>query len=571
MSGNGESPAGTIGSGSGAAVIGLIERAVRSYLGSIGAGDAPFEVDLQTPRKPEHGDWATSVAMKLAKTLRRKPLEIAQGIVDHFEENELVAKPEVAPPGFINLRAGAGSAAQTLDRVLGEGDRFGRTNTYAGEKCLVEFVSANPTGPLHIGHGRNAVVGDTLARIYDAAGYAVEREYYYNDAGVQMTLLGRSLLIRYQQACGMDVPFPEEGYKGDYMRDIAAQLRSEIGDSKKDSNDIPFFTKYAADHIMEFIRRDCAALGIGFDRYFSETSLHTAGKVTEVIERLKAKGRVYEQEGALWLKTTDCGDEKDRVVRKSDGTNTYLAPDIAYHEDKFQRGYSRMVNVLGADHHSYVVRLKAAIKGLGYDPEKLHPVLIQMVGVIHEGEAKKLSTRGGDFIPLSEILNELGPDIVRFFFLMRATDSQLVFDIDLAKKQSMDNPYYYIQYAHARCNSLLRKAEEVGVPWKPGEKAKAERLAAPEERDILLAIDRLSSAVDDAAKKDEPLPVVNYLRDLATTFHGYFSAGNRDAQLRCIQPEDRELTQARLTLIVALRQTLANGLRILGLTPMERL
>lgn len=564
-----------------AEIVALLERAVAAYLKSVRAADVSAEVELQVPRNLDHGDWATNVAMKLAKALKKKPLEIAEGIVQHLETGDVIESPQAAPPGFINLRVAKGSGKQLIERILGEGEGYGRSNAFAGERVLVEFVSANPTGPLHIGHGRNAVVGDTLARIYDSAGFKVEREYYYNDAGVQMGLLGRSLMVRYRQACGQQVEFPADGYKGDYMKDIAAKLHAEIGDSKAASDDTQFFTDYAASKIMEMISADLATLGIRFDHYFSESSLHMSGKVELVLERLRREGRIYEQEGAWWLKTKEFGDEKDRVVRKSDGTTTYLAPDIAYHEDKFARGYTRLVNVLGADHHSYVVRLKAAVKSLGHDPETLHAVLIQMVGVKRGDVTVKLSTRAGEFDPLGDILKEMaplnsvrahiGPDVVRFFFLMRATDSQLVFDLDLAKQQSMDNPYFYIQYAHARCCSLLAKAEESGMPWKPSVPVEVDLLSAPEERAILFQLGRLPAVIVEAAKKDEPLPVVNYLKDLATAFHAYFSAGNKDAKLRCIQTDEPALTQARLTLIVALRQVVANGLRLLGLTPIDRL
>jgi arginyl-tRNA synthetase len=554
-----------------ARLIGLLEQASRDYLHSIDAADLEARVELQIPRNPDHGDYACNLPLQWAKPLRRKPLEIAHGIAAFLKDSRLIEAPDVAPPGFINLHLAPAALAGIVVGVQDLGERYGRSQAHAGARALVEFVSANPTGPLHIGHGRNAVVGDTLARLYEAAGYGVEREYYFNDAGVQMNLLGRSLRARYLQACGRDEPLPEDGYKGDYMLDLARSLQLEAGDAKVGESDIRYFTDYAADAIMKMIRADLDTLGIRFDTYFSETSLHRDGRVDAALQRLREKDRVYEKDGAIWLRTTDFGDDKDRVIRKSDGSWTYLMPDIAYHIDKFGRGFDLLVNVLGADHHSYVARLKAAIAGLGLDPTALHPVLIQMVGVQESGETKKLSTRSGDFDPLSGILAELGPDIVRFFFLMRAADSQLTFDLDLARQRTMDNPYWYIQYAHARCCSLLGKADETGQPWAGGAHAQLERLAAPEERTIIFQIARLPGVILEAVAKDEPLPVTTFLRELATAFHAYFTAGNNDTALRVLQADDPELTQAQLTLIAALRTTLANTLRLLGLTPIDRL
>jgi arginyl-tRNA synthetase len=552
-------------------LISHLEQAAREYLRSIEGPELPIRIELQIPRNPDHGDFACNLPLQWAKALKRKPLDIAEGLRPFIRDPTLIQSPEIAPPGFINLRLAPPALAEVLTVALARGLEYGRSGTNGGSRVLVEFVSANPTGPLHIGHGRNAVVGDTLARLYEAAGYAVQREYYFNDAGVQMGLLGRSLRARYLQACGRNEPLPEDGYKGDYMIDLAHELKAEVGESRIDESDVQFFTDFAAASIMKMIRADLDALDIRFDTYFSESSLHRDGRVDAALARLRERDRVYEQDGAIWLRTTDFGDDKDRVIRKSDGSWTYLMPDIAYHIDKFGRGFDRLVNVLGADHHSYIARLKAALAGLGYDPSALHPVLIQMVGVQESGETKKLSTRSGDFDPLSGILAELSPDIVRFFFLMRAADSQLTFDLDLARQKTMDNPYWYIQYAHARCCSLMAKAEETGQAWSGGVKAELEHLSAPEERAIILQIARLPGVVLEAVAKDEPLPMTTYLRELATAFHAYFTAGNNDDALRVLQADAPPLTQARLTLIAALRTTLANGLRLLGLSPIDRL
>ncbi len=552
-------------------LVSLLEKAAAAYLKSIDGPEIPVAVELQIPRKAEHGDFACNLPLQWARHLKRKPLEIAEGFVPFVHDPSLIDPPEVAPPGFINLRLATPAIAEIVRNVLVTGADYGRSTVNAGSRTLVEFVSANPTGPLHIGHGRNAVVGDTLARLYEATGTTIEREYYFNDAGVQMSLLGQSLRARYLQACGRETPFPENGYKGDYMIDLGKSLQAEVGDSKIDESDLHFFTDFAATAIMKMIREDLETLGIRFDTYFSETTLHRDGRVEKALEHLRAMGRVYEKDNALWLKTEEFGDDKDRVIRKSDGDYTYLMPDIAYHEDKFSRGFDRLINVLGGDHHGYVARLKAAVAAMGRDPDALHCVMIQMVGVQEAGETRKLSTRAGDFEPLASILEELGADIVRFFFLMRAADSQLTFDLDLARQRTMDNPYWYIQYAHARCCSLLAKAAESGQTWEHGQSAALDRLSAPEERAIIFQIARLPTVVIEAVAKDEPLPVTTYLRELATAFHSYFSAGNANAALRVLQSEDAALTQARLTLIAALKLTLANGFRLLGLTPIDRL
>lgn len=553
------------------AIESLLAEGLGQYLATLENPPAAPEIQLEIPRNTEHGDWASTVALRLAKPMRMNPLAVAEGIVRHMPASDLIEPPVIIKPGFINLKLAVGAVRRLIELVLTQGKQFGHSDTFKGHRVLVEFVSANPTGPLHIGHGRGAVVGDSLARIFAAAGYDVTREYYYNDAGVQMRLLGRSLQVRYLQALGEDIPFPEDGYKGDYMSEIAEKLKSERGDALRGEQDTRPFTDYAADFIMNLIRDDLDALRIHFDSYFSETTLHTEGKVEQVLARLKELGKIYDSEGAWWLRTSEYGDEKDRVVRKSDGNFTYLAPDIAYHEHKFQRGYDRLVNVLGADHHGYVPRLRAAVEALGYRHDQLDCVIIQMVAVERAGTAMKLSTRAGDFITLKEVIDEVGADVTRFLFLTRAADSQMVFDFALAKDTSMNNPVYYVQYAHARCCSLLRKAEELGQPWQGGQGADLSLLSTPEEKTIVRQMDRFAQVVVDVAKQAEPMPLTAYLHDMATSFHTYFTAGNKNEGLRVIQADNPELTQARLSLIVALRQIFANALELLGVVPIERL
>ena len=386
-----------------------------------------------------------------------------------------------------------------------------------------------------------------------------------------MRTLGESLRVRYLQALGEQVDFPENGYKGDYMVELGERLKAERGDALRAETDTQPFTDFAAGHILKLIEEDLDRLRIRFDSYFSETTLHKEGKVAAALEKLRGRGKIYEQDGAQWITSAEYGDEKDRVVVKSDGNYTYLAPDIAYHEFKFERGFDRLVTVLGADHHGYIPRLKAAIAALGHRPEQLDVVLVQMVAVERGGQPVKLSTRAGDFITLKEVLDEVGVDVTRFLFLTRSGDSQMVFDFELAKDTSMDNPVYYVQYAHARCCSLMRKAEELGIAWQGMEGVDLARLAASEERAIAHQIDRLPAVIAEAAAQAEPILLTAYLRELATAFHGFFTAGNQDDRLRVVQPGDPALTQARLALIVALRTTLANALGLLGVNPIDRL
>ncbi|MCE5229674.1 arginine--tRNA ligase [bacterium] len=553
------------------AIEDILRAGVEQYLESVGAQAEMPEISLEVPRNAEHGDWASSLPLRLCKGLKKNPFEVAEGIVAAMPASSLIEPPQVARPGFINFRLAAGSVEHLIRRVLELGEKYGQSDTFKNERVLVEFVSANPTGPLHIGHGRGAVIGDTLARIFAAAGYGVSREYYYNDAGVQMKTLGESLRIRYLQALGEDIPFLENGYKGDYMVELGEKLKAERGDSMRGVTDTQPFTDYAANFIIGLINEDLERLRIHFDTWFSETTLHKEGKVKQALDELESRGKLYEQDGAKWLASAEYGDEKDRVVIKSDGNYTYLAPDIAYHAYKFERGFTRLVNVLGADHHGYIPRLKAAIQALGHRPDQLDCVLVQMVAVERAGEAMKLSTRAGDFITLKEVLDEIGVDVTRFLFLTRTADSQMVFDFELAKDTSMDNPVYYVQYAHARCCSLMRKAEEVGQAWENGEGADLGLLTAPEEKALAHQMDRFPQIVIEAARQAEPVLVTSYLRDLATAFHGYFTAGNKDLSLRVVQENNPALTQARLTLIAALKQTFANALELLGVTPLERL
>jgi arginyl-tRNA synthetase len=552
-------------------VTSLIHQGITRVMENAGLTPPDEEFHLEQPRNPEHGDWACNAAMKLAKSLKMNPMTIAEGIVEQIPGNNLIDQPEVARPGFINLRMSGHAVSRLISDILEAGGHYGQSNEGNGRKVLIEFVSANPTGPLHIGHCRGAVIGDVLARLFTAAGYEVSREYYYNDAGVQMEKLGLSLRARYLHALGDDVTFPEDGYQGDYMKDIARQVHESHGDSLRDECDISVFTNLATAPILKMIEHDLESLRIHFDSWFSETSLHQSGQVKDVIKRLKEHDHIYEKDGAWWLKTVDHGDEKDRVVIKSDGNYTYLTPDIAYHEYKFNRGFEKLINVMGADHHGYIPRLKAAVKALGHEAGQLDCPLVQMVSIQRDGQTDKMTTRGGVFITLKQVIEDIGPDVTRFLFLIRSLDSQMTFDFDVARDTSMDNPLYYVQYAHARCSSIRARAEGAGFPVGSFDTADLLRLNRLEEKAIVRQMDRLPHVVLQSVREVDPMPMTVYLRDLATAFHSYYSEGNRNPELRVIREDDRELAISRLALIAGLRQTLANGLKLLGIEPLHRL
>lgn len=546
-----------------------LRDSLQPYFSELGlTGDAAPAVAVELPRQREFGDLATPLAMQLSKPLKRAPLAIAEEIVARLPQNDLIAKADVVKPGFINFTLSAKALHDLMHFVEENNTDFPRGAPDKPHRAMIEFVSANPTGPLHVGHGRNAIVGDTVARVLEMGGHSVHREYYYNDAGVQMRNLGESLRLRYLQECGDAVEFPEDLYQGDYMIDIARQLKTEKGDSLKQSADLPFFTKYAADILMESIAADCRDLDVRHDEYFSETTVHKNGEVEEALDRLRANGDLYESEGAQWVRTTKYGDDKDRVVIKADGNYTYLAPDIAYHLDKAKRGYDLLVNVLGADHHGYVPRLKGAFQAMGYPPGMIHCIIIQMVRLKNQ---PKLSTRRGDFLTLREMIDELGKDVVRFFLLMRNADSQMEFDWALAKEASDKNPVYKCQYAHARMCSLFRKAAEVGVEWGSIAASPLDRLTVPEERNLMRTISLLPETVRRCCLALEPQPLTAYALDLATDFNQWFSLGNSSPEARVIVPEDADLTRARLALVRATQIALRTSLALVGVSAPERM
>lgn len=521
-------------------------------------------LDFTPTKDPAHGDLSTNAAMILAKPLKKPPRELAQHFVDALNKNDLVEEASIAGPGFINVTIANSILIDMLNSIIHNGVGYGRSNRYAGNTALVEFVSANPTGPLHVGHVRGAIVGDGAAELLKAVGYEVTREYYYNDAGVQMEMLGRSVNTRYQQLWGREVELPENGYKGDYIRIIAAALKTARGDELLDCDDWRPFTEFAADVLMSIIMDDLRRLRVNFDTTFSERTLHENGAVQKTLDDLAAKGATYEKENAVWLKTTDHGDDKDRVLVKSDGEPTYVTPDIAYHCEKYSRGFDRLVNVMGHDHHSQVERVKIALSVFDYDISNLIYLLNQMVSIQRNGEKIKLSTREGQFMTLADMVDDLGADVTRYFFAQRSYSSQMVFDWDLAKQQSMENPVYYLQYVHARACSMQDKTDEKGVPFTLGE-YNPEPLTAERERLLLLKLFYFPQVVMDAAEKLELNQIPAYLEDLAKAFHGYYQVQ------RVLDADDPEGSAARLHLVLAVRQVMRNGLSILKVEAPERM
>ncbi len=553
---------------------------------------------IERARDPSHGDFATNVAMVLAKASRSKPRDLAQRVVDALPASDLVAEVSIAGPGFINFRLREDAHLGLVSGIIAQGQAYGRSGLGAGKRVQVEFVSANPTGPLHVGHGRGAAYGAAVADLLEAIGFDVHREYYVNDAGRQMDILATSIWLRYLELCGEDLPFPSNGYKGDYVWDIAATLHREHGDVYRHTCD-EVFADISADEpaggdkelhvddliarakhllgdnryryvfelglntIVDDIRDDLSLFGVDYQEWYSERSLTESGAVNKVIERLRAAGQVYEKAGALWFRSTGFGDEKDRVVVRDNGQTTYFASDIAYHLDKLERGFDRVIDVWGADHHGYVPRVKAALTALGEDPKRLDVLLVQFAILYRGGEKAQMSTRSGEFVTLRELRKEVGRDAARFFYVMRKCEQHLDFDLDLAKSQSADNPVYYVQYAHARIASVFRQAVEKGIPAEPTPgSANLERLNEAHERAMLKTLARYPEVLESAALNEEPHQLTHYLRELANDFHTYYNAHQ-------FLVDDAQLRDARLKLILAARQVLRNGLNLLGVSAPE--
>lgn len=535
----------------------LLKEALEKLKESSGVKQLPSPY-LEAPQEARHGDLSTNVALQIAKQSALPPLKIAEDIVGFIASRSSVfSRIEVAPPGFINFFFKPEIFYPIIDRIIKENGRYGCSNSGEGKRVLLEFVSANPTGPLTVAHGRHAAVGDSLARLLTAAGYTVVKEYYYNDSGRQMELLGRSLQARYKEVRGAKVDFPEDSYHGEYLKELAQKIVKV-----DDETDIGFFSSFAEEGIFAGIKEDLLEFGIDFDSWVKEGNLHESGFVDRVIEELKEKGEVYEEKGALWLKSSSFGDEKDRVIRRRNGKTTYIAPDIAYHRQKYERGFDLLIDLFGPDHHGYSPRLWAALAALGYDREKLKIIIVQLVSLYRGGEKMSMSTRKGDFVTLRHLLDEVGRDVARFFFLMRKTDSHLNFDIELAKSQSLENPVYYIQYAHARSASIMRVAQDVASV---DEGDDLSYLKEKEEIAIMKKLAQFPDVITDCAKNLEPQILTGYLQDLAKAFHSYYN------HFRVINPDDCHLTGARLKLVKAVKTVIANGLNLLGIPPREKM
>jgi arginyl-tRNA synthetase len=564
------------------------------------AGDVDFSVD--SPRDPKHGDFAVNAAMVLARRAGRPPRELAEAIIEALRAvdgaGDLVSL-EVAGPGFINLRLNPDLWLRALERVVASGDRYGRTEVGQGKKVIVEYVSANPTGPMHVGHGRNAVTGDGVQRLLRWAGYDVTREYYVNDFGAQVLTLARSVHLRYQEALGRTVVFPAKAYPGEYVKEIAAALASEFGGIYLDAPEaewLELFRDRAVEHVLGMIRGDLGAIQIEFDRWSSEKALYESGTVERFLRDLEARDLVYvgqlpppkskkgapappppagpDEEGIAatdlltLFRSSNFGDEVDRPVKKADGTPTYFCADIAYHWEKRQRA-DLLIDVLGADHGGYVARLKAAMQALGHSRDDVHVVLIQMVNLTRGGQAVKMGKRAGNVVWLREVVDEVGCDATRYIFLTRRSDAPLDFDLELAKKQTLDNPVFYVQYGHARLHAIFRKAAEVGVALPDFDLEDARRLTVPEELDLVRRIAAFPDLLAGAAQAFEPHRVVFYLQDIIAAFHSWYTQGKRTGER--VLGSDPATTRARLFLCRALAQVLANGLSVLGVSAPERM
>jgi arginyl-tRNA synthetase len=525
------------------------------------------EIALEVPKEKAHGDFATNIAMQLTRIARKNPREIAAQVVDELDRGAgNIRDVQIAGPGFINFFMDRSFLVRVLEEIKEKGTTYGRSNTGRGEKVNVEFCSANPTGHLHLGHARGSAVGDALSNILEAAGYDVTREYYINDAGNQMNMLALSLEARVLEALGQDAVFPEDGYRGQEIIDIAKELAQEVGDrllQMEREERLAYVKEVGKQKLLAKIKADLEKYRVKFDVWFSELSLYEADAIEQTIAELKEKGYTYEADGALWLRSTAFGDDKDRVLIKQDGSFTYLTPDIAYHRDKLKRGHDRLINIWGADHHGYIPRMKAALNSLGHDADQLEVVITQMVKLYQGGELVKMSKRTGKAVTMEELMDEVGVDAARYFFVMRSPDAHLDFDMDLAVSQSNANPVYYVQYASARIASVFRLAEEKGMEpsWDANVLA---RLTLEQELDLIQKLGEFAEEVAVSAQQLAPHRVVRYLYDLATLFHSYYNEHR-------VITDDAELSQARLALFAGVRQVLRNGLSLIGVSAPERM
>ncbi|NDP43354.1 MAG: arginine--tRNA ligase [Aromatoleum sp.] len=541
---------------------------MESWLASGLAAVAPERLGtpivVERPKQAAHGDFATNVALQHAKALKRNPREFAQALVAALPASEMVTKTEIAGAGFINIFLSPAARQTAVTRIFAERERYGFSNVRRGERVMVEFVSANPTGPLHVGHGRQAALGDALATLLESQGASVTREFYYNDAGQQIQNLAISVRVRAQELLGEHATMPEDGYRGEYIREIAQRYLDEVG---HDLGDIEAIRRFAVAELREEQDRDLQAFGVKFDNYYLESSLYTDGRVEATVERLTSSGKTYSEDGALWLRTTDYGDDKDRVMRKSDGGYTYFVPDVAYHVTKWERGFVKAINVQGSDHHSTITRVRAGLQAVGLGIPAGYPdyVLHKMVTVMKGGEEVKISKRAGSYLTLRELIDEVGRDAVRFFLVSRKADSEFTFDVDLARSQSENNPVYYVQYAHARVCSVLKQA---GIPVASAmaELADADLapLTSPYEEVLLRRLADFPGELALAARDLAPHLATFYLKELAGDFHSYYNAER-------FLVDDVRLQRARLALAAASGQVIRNGLAVLRIAAPEQM
>lgn len=524
-------------------------------------------VILETPKEKAHGDYSTNMAMQLARVAKKAPRQIAEQLIGNFDKSKAsIEKIEIAGPGFINFYMDNSYLTDLIPAILEAGDNYGESNVGNGEKIQVEFVSANPTGDLHLGHARGAAVGDSLCNVLAKAGYDVSREYYINDAGNQINNLALSVEARYFQAFGMDKPMPEDGYHGADIIGIGKTLAEEFGDkyvNVSDQERFDAFREYGLKYEMEKLKQDLENFRVKFDVWYSETSLYQNGKIDVALDALRANGHIYEEDGATWFRSSELGDDKDRVLIKQDGSYTYLLPDVAYHKDKLERGFEKLINIWGADHHGYIPRMKAAIEALGYEREALEVEIIQLVHLYKNGEKMKMSKRTGKAVTMRDLIDEVGLDAVRYFFAMRSADTHMDFDLDLAVSQSNENPVFYAQYAHARINSILRSAAEQGLIFDI--EADFKHIQTEKEIDLLKKLGEFPLAVAEAAQKRMPHRISNYIFELASVFHSFYNAE------KVLDLDNKERTGARLSLIKAAQITLKNALELIGVSAPEKM
>ena len=573
----------------------LIKKCIQDLISKGILIEMPPNVRLDHTKDNSHGDYATNIALMLSKQAKMNPVDLAKIIVDQLEESSFINKIEIAGPGFINFFISDESSSSVVSEIIDQGPLYGSSEIGQGKKVLLEYVSANPTGPLHVGHGRGAAYGATISNLLRAVGFKVDNEYYVNDAGRQMDILAVSIYLRYLSLCGENLRFPDNGYQGQYIKDIAQVIYDSSGEEFYKKSDL-IFTNVSKDgseggdkeshidgliensksilgdsfraifqvgieSILGGIKSDLSEFGVVFEKWFSEQSLIDTGLSESCISKLKESEKVYEKDGALWFKTTNYGDEKDRVVVRDNGNHTYFASDIAYHFDKFERGYDKIINVWGADHHGYISRVKASIDALGHSPDKLEILLVQFANLYRGGSKVQMSTRSGSFVTLEDLRKEVGNDAARFFYILRKSEQHMDFDLDLAKSKTNENPVYYIQYAHARICSVFRQANEKEMEVDHSQ-ANLSLLTEGIEKNIIKELSRYKSVLESSAIQYEPHQLAYYLRDLSTHFHSYYNACK-------FIVEDKHLTQARLSLIHATRQILINGLSILGVSAPE--